>query len=174
VRDNHGREIDLVPDSEAPGRIVGALARLLTGLRLIGVVDAEAWRVTLKTGLDSMPAARRRALELLLARRTATTTDLATTLGLPTVTTRRLLEDLTAHGVLQRESQGEGKPNRWLIEPWAVERYRAATLPEMSEDPIYLQHEHGRDDKRERSAARERTPVSGRTAGEPRCVSQPC
>jgi hypothetical protein len=147
VRDNHGREIDLVPDSEAPGRIVGALARMLTGLRLIGAGDTEAWRVTLKTGLDSMPAARRRALELLLKRRSATTTELATTLGLPTVTTRRLLEDLTAHGVLQRQSQGEGKPNRWLIEPWAVDRYRAATLPEMSEDPIYVQHEHSRDDK---------------------------
>jgi predicted ArsR family transcriptional regulator len=59
-----------------------------------------------------MPAARRRTLELLLVRRSATTTDLATELGLPTQTTRRLLEDLTAHRVLERESQGGGKPDR--------------------------------------------------------------
>ena len=32
VRDRYRREIELVPDSEAPGRIVGALARTLTGL----------------------------------------------------------------------------------------------------------------------------------------------
>jgi hypothetical protein len=41
IRDKYRREIELVPDSEAPGRVVGALARLLTGLRLIGVVEAE-------------------------------------------------------------------------------------------------------------------------------------
>ena len=52
-----------LPDSEAPGRIVGALARLFTDLRLIGAGDEGAWRVTVKTGLDSMPAARLRALD---------------------------------------------------------------------------------------------------------------
>ena len=39
IRDSYRREIELVPDSEAPGRIVGALARILTGLRLIGVEE---------------------------------------------------------------------------------------------------------------------------------------
>jgi hypothetical protein len=43
VRDSYSREIELVPDSEAPGRIVGALARTLSGLRLIGVDEREAW-----------------------------------------------------------------------------------------------------------------------------------
>ena len=41
MRDSYRREIELVPDSEAPGRIVGALARMLTGLRLIGVDEAK-------------------------------------------------------------------------------------------------------------------------------------
>ncbi len=136
VRDAYRREIDLVPDSEAPGRVIGALARLLTGLRLIGVAEAEAWRVTVKTGLDSMPAARWRALELLLACAQASTTEAATTLGLPTQTARRVLEDLTAHGLSTRESQGEGKADVWRIEPWVGGRYTAATVPEMSETSI--------------------------------------
>jgi Bifunctional DNA primase/polymerase, N-terminal len=136
IRDAYRREIELVPDSEAPGRIVGALARLLTGLRLIGIGEAEAWRVTVKTGLDSMPAARRQALELLVAIGSATTTDAATTLGLPSPTTRRVLQDLAAHRVLQRESQGEGKADLWRIEPWVTERHREATFSEKSEGSI--------------------------------------
>jgi hypothetical protein len=138
VRDSYRREIELVPDSEAPGRIVGALARLLTGLRLIGVLEAEAWRLTVKTGLDSMPAARLQALEFLLGRDEATTTDVATELGLPNPTAHRTLGDLTAHGVLERESQGQGKADLWRIQTWAAERYRAAasTASEMSVPPI--------------------------------------
>ena len=31
VRDSYRREIELVPDAEAPGRLIGALGRLLTG-----------------------------------------------------------------------------------------------------------------------------------------------
>jgi len=137
IRDNYRREIELVPDSEAPGRIVGALARVLTGLRLIGVDEREAWRLTSKTGLDSMPAARLQALEFLLGRDEATTSDVATELDLPTQTTRRTLEDLAAHGLIARESQGQGKPDLWRIQPWTAERHRAATtVPEMSVSPI--------------------------------------
>jgi Bifunctional DNA primase/polymerase, N-terminal len=137
VRDNYRREVELVPDSEAPGRVVGALARLLTGLRIIGVDDSEAWRITVKTGLDSMPAARRRALELLLGRESATTTEIAVVLGLPNSTSHRVLEDLAAHGAIRRQSQGPGKADLWLIMPWAADRYAEATSSEMSETPIH-------------------------------------
>jgi hypothetical protein len=141
VRDSFRREIELVPDSEAPGRIVGALARTLTGLRLIGVEESEAWRLTTKTGLDSMPAGRLRAFEYLLTRgdKETTTTDVATELGLPNPTTHRTLSDLAAHGVVARESQGQGKPDRWRVEAWAAERYGAATTSsEKSGTPIYV------------------------------------
>jgi hypothetical protein len=33
---------------------------------MIGLNELEAWRVTVETGLGSMPAARRRAIEFLL------------------------------------------------------------------------------------------------------------
>jgi hypothetical protein len=128
VRDSYRRELELVPDAEAPGRLVGALRRLLTGLRIIGADEREAWRVTVKAGLDSMPAARRQTLELLIARSDAgSTTDVATALGLPNPSTHRVLEDLAAHGVLSRESQGQGKADLWHVEPWTLEHWHAAT-----------------------------------------------
>lgn len=142
VRDGYRREIELVPDTEAPGRVVGALARLLTGLRMIGVDEAEAWRVTAKTGLDSMPAARRLALEyLLLVEDSATTTRIATVLGLPNPTAHRVLEDLAAHAVIARESQGQGKADVWHIRPRTVELYSEATSSEKSSNVISEQLE---------------------------------
>jgi hypothetical protein len=137
VRDSYRREIELVPDSEAPGRIVGALARILTGLRLIGVDEQEAWRLTVKTGLDSMPAARLDALEFLLGHdEEGSTTDVATALGLPNPTTHRTLSDLAAHGVLIREPQGQGKPDLWLVEPASAALYRATTTSSEKSDPL--------------------------------------
>jgi bifunctional DNA primase/polymerase-like protein/primase-like protein/IclR-like helix-turn-helix domain-containing protein len=138
VRDPYRRELELVPDSEAPGRIVGALGRLLTGLRLIGVADDEAWRVTVKTGLDSMPAVRLRAFLLMLSRDSdVSTTDVATALDLPNPTTHRTLEELAAHGVIARKSQGQGKADLWRVRRWARSLHRAATSSEMSDAPIF-------------------------------------
>jgi hypothetical protein len=138
IRADYGRELELVPDSEAPGRIVGALGRLLTGLRLIGVSENEAWRVAVKTGLDSMPAVRLRAFELMLTRDDdVATTDIATALDLLSQTTRRTLEELAAHGVIARHSQGQGKADMWRLKRWARSLHQYATVPEMSEAPIY-------------------------------------
>jgi hypothetical protein len=134
VRDPYRREIELIPDAEAPGRLVGALGRLLTGLRIVGVDETEAWRVIRKVGLDSMPAARRQALELLVAQgEKLTTTDVAVELGLPTPSTHRVLEDLTAHTVLTRVSQGQGKADLWQISAWALEMWGSATASESAE-----------------------------------------
>jgi hypothetical protein len=129
-RDGYSREVQLIPDSEAPGRLVTVLAKLLAGLRAIGA-EQDAWRVVTKVGLDSMPALRRTMLDQ-LARRTepCDTTTLAQAARHPTTTTRRALEDLTAHGVVNRETQGAGKADRWSLSPWARERYELITVPE--------------------------------------------
>lgn len=133
VRDSYRRELELVPDAEAPGRLIGALGRLLTGLRLIGADEAEAWRVAVKTGFDSMPASRRRALEFLIASgEVMSTTEVAVALGLPNPSVHRVLEELAAHDVLKRESQGQGKPDLWHLEAWALAQWQAATASEMS------------------------------------------
>jgi hypothetical protein len=135
IRDSYRREIELVPDSEAPGRIVGTLARLLTGLRMIGTDEQTAWQATVKTGLDSMPAARRQALEYLLSQESdRSTTDLAIWLGLPNPTAHRVLEDLAAHRIIARVSQGQGKADLWRIKGRTAALYREATSSEKSED----------------------------------------
>jgi Bifunctional DNA primase/polymerase, N-terminal/Primase C terminal 1 (PriCT-1) len=124
-RDGYSREIELVPDAEAPGRLVVVLANLLDSLRVIGAPDP--WRLVVKVGLDSMPAQRRRILEHTLTVDVATTKTAATTLGLPTATVRRVLEDLAAHDVLHRQDGGDGKADEWRMTEWAREDYAAAT-----------------------------------------------
>jgi len=141
IRDAYSsREIELVPDAEAPGRVVGTLERMLAGLRVIGVDHEEAWRVVVKVGLDSMPALRRKAIELLLTSGgdQRKTSEIATACGLPTSTTLRVLEDLAAHAVIQRYSGGgQGKADHWQIAAWTAAQYQAATSPETSEVHLY-------------------------------------
>jgi hypothetical protein len=53
----------------------------------------------------------------------------------PTRTTRRTLEDLAAHRVIQRIAGGEGKADLWTLTAQTREWLALATLPEMSEHP---------------------------------------
>jgi hypothetical protein len=120
------REVELVPDAEAPGRLVVQLGLLRVGLRLLGLPDTTAWDVTRKTALDSMPALRRQVLERLVTRDgRETTSAVAVELDLPTTTVRRVLEDLTAHGVLTRESASKGKADTWETTPWTRQQWKA-------------------------------------------------
>jgi len=122
-RDSYAsREIEMVPDPEAPARFALMLAALLEGLQIIGLDAKHAWQLVNKTAFDSMPAHRRRILEL-LAQATATTKGAALALGLPTTTTRRTLEDLAAHHVIERESDGDGKADTWRLSAWTKARY---------------------------------------------------
>ena len=146
-RDSYSsREIELVPDAEAPGRFVGMLAALLEGLRLIGLDDDTAWRLVAKVAMDSMPAQRRKVIQHLAAIETSTAPAVATVLGLPTTTARRTLEDLAAHGVVLRVSGGEGKADTWRLHPDKRLDYAAATVPEMSEAPMPIYTQHAFDD----------------------------
>jgi predicted ArsR family transcriptional regulator len=80
----------------------------------------------MKVALDSMPALRRQVLELLVTQNTAlTTSSAAVELDLPTTTARRVLEDLTAHGVAVRESGGQGKADTWSATAWTRLQWRA-------------------------------------------------
>ncbi len=140
------REIELVPDAEAPARFAGMLASLLEGLRAIGLEDGPAWRLVTKVALDSMPAQRRKVIEHLIVTPTTTTKDAATLLGLPTTTARRTLEDLAAHGVVTRESGGDGKSDVWALSAATRHDYRVGTVPEMSGNPTPLNTQHAYDD----------------------------
>jgi hypothetical protein len=132
-RDGYSREIELVPGSEAPTRLVIVLDRLLAGLDAIGCDRDEALRIVTKAALDSTPALR---LSVLTALQDATrlqfdTNMLAERVRHPAQTTRRALEDLTAHGLVECERQGEGKAHLWRLSDFAHDRL--GTFPEMLE-----------------------------------------
>lgn len=130
-RDNYSREIELVPGSEAPTRLIVALSLLLGGLDSIGVPRTDAWRVLTKVGLDSIPALRLSIMETLYAYEgQLSTNDLAGAVRHPGTTTRRACEDLVAHGLLECHRQGEGKAHLWELTEFS--RDRLATLSEPS------------------------------------------
>ena len=136
-RDGHTREVELIPEAEAPGRLALALSRLLAGVSAIGASRLDAWRVVSKVALDSLPALRLRVIHMLAgAAGTVDTTTIANRVRYPTQTTRRALEDLTAHGVVRRISRGPGKPDLWRLSDWTVKKCSDAeiTFPEMSEE----------------------------------------
>jgi energy-coupling factor transporter ATP-binding protein EcfA2 len=133
-RDGYSREIELIPEAEVPTRLAIVLDRLLAGLDAIGVERKVAWEVVVKAALDSIPATRSAVLRVLyLAGELTSTTAVAQELGYPTNTTRRVLEDLTAHGVAIRVKPAPGQQNvdQWALSAWVKERYRTC-VPEMS------------------------------------------
>jgi DNA-binding transcriptional ArsR family regulator len=131
-RDGYSREIELVSRAEAPTRLVIVLARLLEGLDAIGCERAEALRIVTKSALDSIPALRLAILRALQdAGDELDTIEVAEVVRHPASTTKRALEDLTAHGLVNVERQGSGKANLWTLSTFASERL--PTQPEMSE-----------------------------------------
>jgi hypothetical protein len=145
-RDGYTREIEIVPEPEAPGRLGLNLGRLLAALTTIGVDRAQAWLVITKVALDSMPKLRRLILEHLLAHDgPLTTTAVAEALDHPTQTTRRGLEDLAAHKVLHRQGTGKGKAHLWTATPWARKRFEAVV--KTTSNPYATTESEGLPDK---------------------------
>lgn len=128
-RDGYSREIELIPDSEAPSRLALALAQLHYGLRAIGVELAPARAIVHKAALDCIPTLRRRALEHLADEGTLDTGDIARALHHPTSTMRRALEDLEGHGLLARQNGGQGHADAWSIHGGAGDLFRSVNTP---------------------------------------------
>ena len=119
-RDRRTRELEYVYGAEGTARIGLALERLLAGLDTLGVDRTKALSVVTSVALDSVPPQRRAAYEFIAQdpERRATTTLVAKALDLPTTTTRRVLDDLAAYGLVKRESGGAGKADSWLKAAW--------------------------------------------------------
>jgi hypothetical protein len=115
ARDRQSREIEAVYGAEGTARIGLTLERLLAGLDMLGVDRATAMDVVVSVALDSVPPARRKAYDYLhgLNGMTTDTTAIAKAMALPTVTVRRVLEELVAYGLVTRDPQGQGKPDLW-------------------------------------------------------------
>jgi len=128
-RDSRYREIELVPDPELPARLTQQLARLNHGMRLIGAPEDEAWRLIQKVPLDSIPATRLRILsQLLKSPSPVQTSEIATKIGYPTTTARRICQDLAAHSILLH-SKGKSDHDLWELAPLTLDRWDRAGLP---------------------------------------------
>ena len=114
-RDRYTREVQAVYGAEGTAKIGLMLERLIAGLDTIGVDRLVAMDVAKAVALDSVPPLRRQAYEHLHDHpdRWFETSAVAEVLGLPSNTVRRVLEDLTAYSLLERNSQGQGKPDLW-------------------------------------------------------------
>ena len=109
-------EIRLVLDAEAPTRIVKMLTQLWRAAGLLRLPQADAWAMVCRVGLDSVPKLRRIVLDHLAGTPAAvSTTVIADAVEHPTITTRRALEDLTAHRAVVRTPGGPGKADRWEL-----------------------------------------------------------
>lgn len=84
--------------------------------------------------LDSIPKLHRAVLDHLTAKGKQSTTQIATALEHPTTSTRRALEDLTAHHVVMRTAGGSGKPDLWRLAGQALTPLTSidTTLPDIS------------------------------------------
>jgi hypothetical protein len=124
-RDSRDRQIELVPQPEAAARLQAELVQLLRGLWASGVDDQVAWDLIVKGALDGMPKARRAGVELLAGTGPGvlwTSAQVADAIGLSTPLTVRMLEDLAAHRVIERHSDGGSHrwgPSEWLRSRWA-------------------------------------------------------
>ena len=125
------REIVNVPGAEQPARLAKQMAKLFAGLQHIGCTKDESWLIVERITRDSMPAGRCKVLRYLAGLETRQTTgEVGEAVGLPTTTVRRLLEDLEAHGIVQRTRQSKGLPDQWVMGDWCRERW--PTVPEDS------------------------------------------
>ena len=113
-RDRRTRELDAVYGAEGGARIGLALERLLAGLDVLGVERGRALEVVESVALNSVPPQRRQAFECVEERGSLDTTAVAAALGLSTITTRRVLEDLAAYRLVERQSGGKGNADLWL------------------------------------------------------------
>jgi hypothetical protein len=122
-RDRYSRDIESIHGHEGPARMGLCLERLFAGLNAIGLDRKHAVRIVEDIALASTPPIRRHAFEL-LSETPATTREIAQALKLPTTTTRRALEDLSAHGLAARaralDEDGEekkGGADLWTVDP---------------------------------------------------------
>jgi DNA-binding IclR family transcriptional regulator len=99
---------------------------------VIGVERHETRRIIAQIALDGMTRGRRSVLDAF--RRVDREHSLSSIGGrvlLPDTTTRRHIEDLTAHGVLDLVGRG---PERWVLSKWTRDQFEALDLPDIGED----------------------------------------
>lgn len=136
-RDGYSRELLYLPEPEAPTRLVKQLAQLAAAALVMGVGEAEAWRLIRKTGWDSVPAVRCAVIDCLARKEEPTTqAEIQEDTALPEKTVSRIVEDLVSLRLARRSKDG----GRWHIEqsPIARDYWTSEAPPETSEGVQHL------------------------------------
>jgi hypothetical protein len=140
-RDPYRRDIELIHETEAPARLVKNFGLLYAGMQAIGVEASRRWDHLQKAARDTIPKIRWQILQILFAAtEPMETSKVAAALGYPTQTTRRALEDLAAHQVVERQ-KGKGQRDIWGGNGDVYARYTKvfSPIPENYVDPISSQ-----------------------------------
>jgi hypothetical protein len=127
-RDGYDREIVVMPEPEAPARLVGALSSILAGLEAIGANSPTCWEILDKVAWDCIPAMRRRILQHLhehAGTPESTSTVVAAT-GIPKRTALYALEDLTLLHLVDGTKSSERDNAAWQ---WALSEHATTIWP---------------------------------------------
>jgi hypothetical protein len=118
-RNPYDREIELIPESEMPGRLARSLRCLFHGAQNIGMANDDAWKLIAKVAVDCIPDIRSKVLRHLKTTIETgcpiDTSAIAEALAYPTTTVRRALEELTGHELVKRFGKGSGTAHKWEI-----------------------------------------------------------
>ncbi len=136
-RDGYRQEITYIPVPEGPARLAKQLATLVRGRAILegrDEVNDSDFDEIVELGLDCIPPHRRQVLTALISSTELLTSSLATKTGYPTSSARRILEDLTAIGVVRRVAGREEGTNvdRWSLSEEAHEWYSQIRVSEKS------------------------------------------
>ena len=116
-RDPRTRELETVYSPEGPSRIGLALEQMFSGLMALGLDRAKAFTAITAVAMDSTPPKRRRIYSYLQSLKpnpgSATTSQIAANVRLPALAVRRTLEELEAHGRIERLVRGRGRTGVW-------------------------------------------------------------
>jgi len=135
VRDGNQRSIELVLPPEAPTRIAIVLDRLRAGLEAVGVEQWQVSRLLKKVGFDCMPVVRGKVLQhmALAPDEPVQSAGIAEMINQSDSATRREMEDLRFHGLLDCFPRGAGKPHDWKLSQLA--RTHLAVIAKSTEAP---------------------------------------
>ena len=112
-RETYGaRSITNVPEPEDSPRLAGQLAQLARGLLGLGLDPSDAADMVRRAALDSIPQARRRALEALAQGEPLTSAEVARRARVDRKVARFALEELAAVEVLEGDGDDDGDPGR--------------------------------------------------------------
>lgn len=136
-RDYKG-EIELIMDSEAPTRIIKQLGQIWRACGVLCLGTDDSWEVVRRCALDSIPKLRGAVIRYLAGHADgADTTAIGIGVVHPSRTVKRALEDLEAHGVVERKSAGQGHAHTWTLTEQARGWIGAAGgLPEVLDTPL--------------------------------------